>query len=352
MSIRFYAFFLSVVLFGFGLYLLQNIIMPFVIAALLAYLCDPLADKLEVKIGRTFSTVLVMALMLIIVLSVIGVLLPMLIEQLINFMRQIPDYVQWLQVTLLPYLEQKFGLQVKGVEINALRELLKENWHEAGGFAQTVLAQASNSAFTFFVWLGNVVLIPVVFFYLLRDWDPMLERMVHMIPRAWLTTVMKLAAECNEMLSAFIRGQLIVMFALGGIYSAGLMIVGLDLALFIGSLAGLASIVPYLGAFVGIAAASLAAYMQFQELLPLVYVLMVFGIGQTLEGMLLTPILVGDKIGLHPVAVIFSIMAGGQLAGFTGVLLALPIAAVLMVFVRFMHEEYKMSDLYKSVDHG
>ncbi len=352
MSVRFYAFLLTLVIVGFALYLLQSILMPFVVAALLAYVCDPMADRLEPRLGRTFSTVLVMIFMLCIFIGLLLVLLPMLVEQLINFIRQIPDYVQWLQIALLPYLEQKFGLQIKGVEIKALRQLLQENWQEAGGFAQTLIAQAGNSAFTFFLWLGNVVLIPVVFFYLLRDWDDMMERMMFMVPRDWLATVSKLTKECNEMVSAFIRGQFIVMLALGGIYSVGLMIVGLELALFVGSLAGLASIVPYLGAVVGIAAASLAAYMQFQELLPLIYVLLVFGIGQMLEGMVLTPILVGDKIGLHPVAVIFAIMAGGQLAGFTGVLLALPVAAVLMVFVRYMHEEYKLSDLYKSTDDG
>jgi predicted PurR-regulated permease PerM len=151
-------------------------------------------------------------------------------------------------------------------------------------------------------------------------------------------------------LSAFIRGQLLVMFALAIIYSIGLSIVGLDLALLLGITAGLASVVPYLGAIVGIVSASLAAYLQFGEVMPLVYVGIVFGVGQMLEGMLLTPVLVGDKIGLHPVAVIFAIMAGGQLAGFVGILLALPIAAVMMVFVRHFHEQYKESDLYLKVE--
>ena len=142
------------------------------------------------------------------------------------------------------------------------------------------------------------------------------------------------------------------MMALGAIYSIGLTIVGLDLALFLGTIAGLASVVPYLGALVGILSAAVAAYLQFHEWLPILYVSLVFGFGQMLEGMVLTPLLVGDKIGLHPVAVIFVIMAGGQLAGFTGVLLALPVAAVAMVLVRYIHEEYKGSGLYQENNNG
>ena len=161
---------------------------------------------------------------------------------------------------------------------------------------------------------------------------------------------MEVSLECHEILGAFIRGQLMVMLALGVIYSIGLSVVGLDLALLLGLLAGLASIVPYLGFIVGIFAASLAAYFQFQELLPLVWVAVVFGVGQMLESMILTPLLVGDRIGLHPVAVIFAVMAGGQLAGFVGILLALPVAAVIMVWMRHIHSHYKHSELYHADD--
>ena len=158
---------------------------------------------------------------------------------------------------------------------------------------------------------------------------------------------MGLTLECDEVLSAFLRGQLIVMILLGCVYAVGLLIVGLDLALLIGFVAGLASIVPYLGFVIGFGAAAIAALYEFQSLTPLIYVGIVFGIGQLLEGMVLTPLLVGDRIGLHPVAVIFAIMAGGQLFGFTGVLLALPLAAVIMVFIRHAHTRYIESDYYK-----
>jgi predicted PurR-regulated permease PerM len=196
-------------------------------------------------------------------------------------------------------------------------------------------------------WLVNLLLIPVVSFYLLRDWDLMVARLRGLLPRNHEGLVVKLARECHEVLGAFLRGQLLVMLALGVMYAVGLMLIGLELGLLIGVLAGLASIVPYLGVVVGIGAALTAGLFQFGgDFYPLLAIAAVFCVGQMLEGMLLTPWLVGDRIGLHPVAVIFAIMAGGQLFGFTGVLLALPVAAVIMVLVRHAHDLYKLSDLY------
>jgi predicted PurR-regulated permease PerM len=157
-----------------------------------------------------------------------------------------------------------------------------------------------------------------------------------------------MVSEGDEVVGAFLRGQFVVMCALGLLYTVGLWMVGVELALLLGFIAGLASIVPYLGFIVGISASLLAAWVQFQEFLPLVYVALVFGVGQLVESMVLTPILVGDRIGLHPVAVIFALMAGGQLAGFVGVVVALPVAAVIMVFARHAVDHYRRSELYGS----
>jgi predicted PurR-regulated permease PerM len=189
-------------------------------------------------------------------------------------------------------------------------------------------------------------MIPIVAFYLLRDWDNLVARVRDLVPRRWLPTVTTLAGETDQVLAAFIRGQLSVMAALAVIYSLGLWIAGLDLALLIGLLAGLVSFVPYLGFIVGILAASLAVLVQTHELLPLVWILLVFGAGQMLESMWLTPWLVGNQIGLHPVIVIFAILAGGQLFGFVGVLLALPAAAVLAVLARHALRHWLNSRLY------
>ena len=228
------------------------------------------------------------------------------------------------------------------------KELVSKNWMSAGQIMTRVLQQLAGSGMTLLAVGANLMLIPVVTFYLLRDWDLLMARLRDLLPRQWEPTVVSLAAECDEILGAFIRGQLMVMLALAVVYSLGLWVVGLELALLLGFIAGLASIVPYLGFIVGIVAASVAAYFQFHHCQSLMWVCVVFVIGQVLESTVFTPLLVGDRIGLHPVAVIFAIMAGGQLAGFTGVLLALPVAAVAMVWLRHLHERYKDSSMYRS----
>jgi predicted PurR-regulated permease PerM len=172
------------------------------------------------------------------------------------------------------------------------------------------------------------------------------DKIYDLLPRRIAPVTAKLAGEVNAVLSAFLRGQFYVMLALGCIYSVGLWLTGLDLALLIGMLAGLVSFVPYLGAIVGVTAACIASLVQFQEPSHLIYVAIVFLAGQSLEGTVLTPKLVGDKIGLHPVAVIFSVLAGGQLFGFLGILLALPIASIIMVILRHAHDIYRDSAFY------
>jgi predicted PurR-regulated permease PerM len=193
----------------------------------------------------------------------------------------------------------------------------------------------------------NLLVAVVVTFYLMRDWDRLMERLRALLPRRSEAIIVRLAGQSDEVLGAFLRGQLLVMLALGLIYSLGLSIIGLDFALLIGLVAGLISFVPYLGTIVGVLTALIAALIQFQEPIYLLYVGLVFGVGQVLEGMVLTPWLVGDRIGLHPVAVIFAVLAGGQLFGFVGVLLALPVAAVAAVLLRYARERYQQSDLYQ-----
>jgi predicted PurR-regulated permease PerM len=188
--------------------------------------------------------------------------------------------------------------------------------------------------------------VPVLTFYFLRDWDVMVAQIRDLLPRPYLPTVSRLARESDEVLGGFLRGQFSVMLSLGSIYAIGLWAIGIDLGLLIGFVAGLVSFVPYLGAFVGVTSAVIATLVQHGDATHLLLVMGVFALGQTLEGFVLVPWLVGDRIGLHPVAVIFAIMAGGQLFGFLGVLLALPVAAVAMVLLRYAHEHYRRSGLY------
>lgn len=338
---------IALVLAGVLLHLLGPILMPFLVGMALAYLWDPVVDRLQrIGMARTLGVCVVFLFIGLLLAGLVLVLVPLLGRQLEVMAGKVPVVVGWFQATLLPWLQQRFGIAEGDVPVQALGEALVANWQSAGGFAQRLLSSATASSLAIAAWLANLVLIPVVTFYLLRDWDVLLARLRDLVPRAWEPTVVQLAGECDEVVSAFIRGQLLVMLALGVCYTVGLMLVGLDLALLIGMLAGLASIVPYLGLVLGMGAAVVAALVQFGTWPPLLWVLLVFVSSQLLEGMYLTPRLVGDRIGLHPVVVIFAVMAGGQLFGFTGVLLALPVSAVVMVLLRHAHEYYRTSDFY------
>lgn len=328
------------------LWLLGPVLAPFAAGGLLAYLGDPLADRLEARrVPRTIAVVLVFAAIFVALTLLVVLVLPLLERQIAALAAKLPEYLRWAQETVLPMLRQTLGIE-ETFDLQAVGAALKQHWEEAGGFLAALVGSITRSSGVLVGWVANLLLIPVVTFYLLRDWDLLVARIRDLLPRRIEPVVSTLAAESDEVLGAFLRGQLLVMLGQGLIYSAGLWLVGLDFALLIGMFAGLVSFVPYLGAIVGVAAASLAAYFQFQELWQLLLVWLVFGIGQAVEGMLLTPLLVGDRIGLHPVAVIFAVLAGGQLFGFFGVLVALPVAAVIMVLLRHTRDEYFRSALY------
>jgi predicted PurR-regulated permease PerM len=336
---------------GLLLYLLAPVLTPFLAAAVLAYIGDPLVDRLEArKLSRTLSVVTVFVILSVCVLILLLILVPMLERQISLLITKLPQYLRWLQETGIPQLSVHLGFDGPLLDLAALQESLRGQWQQAGGAVKGVVGVVSRSGLTLLAVVANLVLIPVVTFYTLRDWDILVERVHELIPRRYEAVVARLARSSDEVLGAFLRGQLTVMLALGIIYSVGLGFVGLELALLIGMLAGVVSFVPYLGFIVGIIVAGIAALMQFQELTPLLYVAIVFGVGQMIEGMVLTPMLVGEKIGLHPVAVIFAVLAGGQLFGFFGILLALPVAAVVMVVLRYTHERYVGSRLYTEME--
>lgn len=336
----------GIVLTGWLVYLLAPVIAPFLVAAMLAYLCDPLVDRLETRVSRTAAVIIVFAALLTGFLVMLLILIPMLQEQVLALLRRLPELLTWLQESFVPLITSKLGISADSINLDALRTTLQENWRDIGNFAGSVFLHISDSGQAIIAWVAYTILIPVVTFYLLRDWDRLMASLRAMIPRKHEATVVTLSRDCDSILSEFLRGQMLVMLALSVIYSIGLWLVGIEFALLIGLVAGLISFVPYLGAIVGIGLAGVAAFMQYQDLLHILYVLLVFGAGQTIESMLLSPILVGDRIGLHPVAVIFAVLAGGQLFGFVGILLALPAAAVFVVLLRFGYEQYKTSELY------
>jgi predicted PurR-regulated permease PerM len=336
----------SLVLLGILIYLLAPVLTPFLAAALLAYLGDPIADRLERKMPRAVAVVVVFLGLLACLVLLPLILLPAIEQQFAALARNLPRYGDWLQTHLVPWLQQTFGVDTSGFDWSFLREAVKGHWQQVGGAASRLIGVISHSGMALAALLANLVLIPVVTFYLLRDWDRLVARVHELLPRRVEPTVAKLAKESDEVLGAFLRGQLMVMVALGTAYTIGLWLVGLDLALLIGMISGLVSFVPYLGFILGIVLAVVAAVLQFHDVLHVLLVGVAFGVGQALESMVLTPLLVGDKIGLHPVAVIFAVMAGGQLFGFVGILLALPVAAVVMVLLRHLHSQYRNSNLY------
>jgi predicted PurR-regulated permease PerM len=331
---------------GWLLYLLAPVLTPFLVSALLAYLGDPLVDRLQRRgLSRSASVVIVFVGMFLGGVLALLVLVPAVESQLAVLIGKLPLALAWLQERVLPFLAERFGIDI-AVDPSALREHLSGHWQEVSKVARGVVLQLGRSGQALLGWVSFVLLVPVVTFYLLRDWDALVANLRGLLPRAIEPRFSAIAGEIDAVLAQFLRGQLTVMVALAFIYTVGLWLAGLELAFSIGVIAGLVSFVPYLGVIVGVLLASLSALLQFQDLVHLLAVFAVFGVGQLLEGMVLSPLLVGDRIGLHPVAVIFAVMAGGQLFGFFGVLLALPVAAAIVVLLRHSHEEYKRSLFY------
>lgn len=328
------------------MYLLDAVLMPFIAGLILAYVANPLTHRFErLGMNRPFAVTSVFLVLLVVFALSLLVLVPLIVQQIKQLSDAVPAILNWVESALTPRLQEWVGYDL-GTEIAGIKQIFIDNWRDAGGYLAQALGQIGRSGMALISWVTYMSLVPVVTFYLLLDWQRLLENVTTLIPRAWVDDTRRLAGRCNEVLSAFLRGQLLVMLCLGGIYALGLSLLGLNVGLIIGVIAGLASIVPFLGFIVGISIALAVALFQIGTLWSIIGVVAVFAIGQTVESVVLQPKLLGDKIGLHPVAVIFAVLAGGELFGFMGVLLALPAAAVVMVLLRELLERYKNSTLY------
>ena len=330
------------------LWLLAPVLTPFAVAALLGWLGDPLVDRMQRRgVPRNGAVIMVFAVMSAVAMLALLLLLPLLQRQVVTLVTSLPSYRDWFVETALPWVEARTGLALVGwLDPARLFQLAREHWEQAGGAAATMLGYLSRSGFALLGLVANVVLIPVLTFFFLRDWDVFVERAAALVPRDHAPTVSRLARESSEVLGGFLRGQLLVMLILGVLYALGLLAVGLDLGILIGMLAGLLTFVPYLGPATLAVLGGIAAVVQFGDWQHLAGVGVVFAVGQVIESYWLTPKLVGDRIGLHPVAVIFAVLAGGTLFGFLGMLLALPVAAIANVLLRYAHERYTHSRLY------
>jgi predicted PurR-regulated permease PerM len=332
---------------GWLVWLLSHILMPFVLAAVFAYLGDPLVDRLERwRLPRGLAASLVFLFMLLLVALALVLLVPLIQRQIARLIAALPAYAAWVTHGAIPWLEQHLNIPASEFDPATVLARVRSHLGAVGGIAATVLGYATRSGLALIGWAVAVVLVPVVTFYLLRDWDKLIAHIDALLPREAQPTIRRLAGETNSVLGAFVRGQLLVMVGLGIFYAVALKLVGLDVGPLIGMIAGLVSFVPYLGFIVGIVASLIAALVQYHDALHLVLVLAVFGLGNLLESYILVPKLVGDRIGLHPVAVIFAVLAFGELFGFIGILLALPMAAIALVLLRFLRERYQASPLY------
>ena len=328
------------------LYLLRPILTPFLLAGILAYIGNPMVDRLErLRLPRLPATVVVL-LALTAVLAILAlILLPLLADEAAILSSRLPQWLATVNDRIGPWLMERFGTRLN-LDPEALKKLISENSGSLQTLGNKLFESLRIGGAAVTGLLINLVLVPVVMFYLLLDWHPLMARLDHAVPRPWHPKVAAMARDVDTVLSHFLRGQILVMLALAVYYSVALTVAGLPSALTIGILTGLLIFIPYVGFAIGLLLALLVAALQFAGYGPVIAVLVVFGIGQILEGFLLTPFLVGSRIGLHPLAVIFALMAFGQLFGFFGILLALPASAALLVGLREVRRLYLGSRFY------
>ena len=334
------------------LYLLKPVVLPFIGAFLVAYLFSPLVDKLH-KIGlpRWLSISAVFIGIGVVITLAFWYLVPLVWEQLMYAKNSIPSGIHWANYKFLPWLSDSFNLVPMELDVDqisaAIMEYVQTNY--SADSIQAMIAKLAQSGLNFIQIGGTVVLIPIIAFYFLLDWDRMLDSFRRLIPRRHEEQTLVIVKECHSVLGAFVKGQFLVMVLLGVVYAMGLQLIGLEVGLIIGMVAGLCSIIPYLGFAVGIIAAVIASLFQFGiDWMQLLLVGVVFMIGQAVEGYILQPFLLGDKIGLSPVAVVFAVLAGAQLGGILGMLIALPVAAVIVVLLRHAREFYENSPMYST----
>lgn len=330
------------------LYSLGSILTPFVAAAIFGYALNPAVDRLErLRLPRPLGVALIMLLFLSALLALVFIVVPVLQKEIPALKNQIPVMLEKLNEVVSPKLRD-MGIKVR-LDSTGLKKILTEQLTTSGDMIwDTLLSSAKTGGTALLSWLVNALLVPVVLFYLLLDWHKLVQRIQGAVPRRWLNQTIAMGTEVDELLAQYLRGQLMVMMVLAVYYSSALSLAGFEVALPVGILTGLLVFIPYLGFGLGLVLALLAAILQFSGWYGVLAVAVVYGFGQILESFFLTPRLVGERIGLNPLAVIFALMAFGQLFGFTGVLLALPCSAILMVGFKHLRAQYLASSFYQS----
>ena len=326
--------------------LLGPVLAPFVAAAMIGYVLNPGVDWLTARrIPRTSAVMLIIIATFILIIALLLIVVPILRSEIPLLQQRLPSLLDKIDAILGPWLAQ-LGMKVQ-LDSAGVKQMLAEKL--AAGSAElgpAFLSSLKVGGMAVMGWIATIVLVPVVLFYLLLDWHAMLARLALMVPRRWISQVTSMAVEADSLLAQYLRGQLLVMLVLATYYSVALAIAGFDVALPVGLLTGLLVFIPYIGFGIGLLLAVVAAILQFDGLQGLIAIAIIYGCGQVIEGFYLTPRLVGERIGLHPLAVIFALLAFGQLFGFVGILLALPASAILSVIVKRLREHYLQSPFY------
>lgn len=331
---------------GFLVWLLAPILTPFLLAAILAYIFDPLVERLtRLRLPRVLAVVLVLLLALALLVALMLIVIPLFYKEARMLAERAPGFVAWFNQHASPWLAARLGIELQ-LDADTAKQLARALFTENEDLVKQLLGSLKVGGRVVLAVLVNLVLVPVVLFYLLRDWQGLIERIDRLIPRRAHGKLRTVAREIDGVLAQWLRGQVLVIAMMSAYYVSALWVTGLEFALPIGILTGIAVIIPYVGVITGLGLASAAALMQFGTVQGLLWVWLAIGVGQALEGMVLTPLVVGERIGLHPVAVIFALLAFGQIFGFFGVLLALPASAALLVGLRHVRAAYVAGPLY------
>ncbi|HEY0837080.1 MAG TPA: AI-2E family transporter [Azospirillum sp.] len=334
-------------LFALGLWMLAGMLLPFVAGLAIAYFLDPLVDRSERwGLPRWLGTVLVLLSFVLVAVAFLLLLLPLVQAQASLLIDTLPHYAQVVRDRVLPAIDQLVH-RLSPEDVERLRGAAGSYAGEAVSWIGRVLRGILSGGLALFDVFSVLFITPVVAFYLLRDWDRMMAAVDGWLPRQHATTIRAQAREVDRTLAGFVRGQAMVCLALGAFYALGLSAAGLNFGLVVGLLSGVLSFIPYVGTLFGFVTATGLAFLQFDELWRVGLVVAIFVVGQMVEGNVLTPKMVGDKVGLHPVWVMFALLAGGSLFGFVGVLLGVPVAAVIGVLTRFALRQYLGSAYYR-----
>lgn len=326
---------------------LGSVLTPFLIGAILAYLGTPIVNRAQRRgVPRALSTLLVILFIGLLLAALFFVLIPLVQSEVMTITKRVPDLFAQFTERVAPMLEEKFGVTL-ALDFESVRSFVTENAQEARDLSARLLSGVKSGGAIVLSVLINLALIPVVMFYLLRDWNMIVGRVDGLVPLRWRPKVRTIASQIDGVLAEFLHGQLLVMLVLAAYYVIGLSVVRLDHAVAIGILTGVLVFIPYVGFGLGFMLGLLAALLQWHGWPGFVAVLAVYGVGQLLENYVLVPLLVGDRIGLHPLAVIFALLAFGDLFGFAGVLMALPVSAALLVGLRHLQAAYVASPVYQ-----